>query len=34
MPNPDASVAGLALQPGLMFLAHNPRPESRARSWY
>lgn len=29
-PNPDASVAGLALQPGLMFLAHNPRPDSRA----
>ena len=29
MPNPDASVVGLALQPGLMFLAHNPRPESR-----
>jgi len=31
MPNPDASVAGLALQPGLMFLAHNPRAESRAQ---
>lgn len=31
MPNPDASVAGLALQPGLQFLAHNPRPESRAQ---
>lgn len=30
MPNPDASVVGLALQPGLMFLAHNPRIESRA----
>jgi predicted neuraminidase len=28
--NPDASVAGLALQPGLMFLAHNPRPDTRA----
>lgn len=31
MPNPDASVVGLSLQPGLMFLAHNPRPESRAQ---
>lgn len=31
MPNPDASVAGLSLQPGLMFLAHNPRAESRAQ---
>lgn len=30
MPNPDASVVGLALQPGLMFMAHNPRVESRA----
>lgn len=30
MPNPDASIAGLALQPGLMFLAHNPLPDSRA----
>jgi predicted neuraminidase len=29
--NPDASVAGLALRPGLMFLAHNPRAESRAQ---
>jgi len=29
--NPDASVVGLSLQPGLMFLAHNPRPESRAQ---
>lgn len=31
MPNPDAAVAGLSLQPGLMFLAHNPRAESRAQ---
>lgn len=31
LPNPDASVVGLSLQPGLMFLAHNPRPESRAQ---
>jgi predicted neuraminidase len=30
LPNPDASVTGLALQPGLMFLAHNPLPDSRA----
>jgi predicted neuraminidase len=30
MPNPDASIAGLALQPGLMFLAHNPLPDSRS----
>jgi predicted neuraminidase len=29
--NPDASVAGLALRPELMFLAHNPRAESRAQ---
>ena len=29
--NPDASVAGLALRPDLMFLAHNPRTESRAQ---
>ena len=29
--NPDASVAGLALRPDLMFLAHNPRVESRAQ---
>ena len=29
--NPDASVAGLALRPDLMFLAHNPRAESRAQ---
>ena len=27
--NPDASVAGLALAPGLMFLAHNSSPQSR-----
>lgn len=31
MPNPDASVAGLSLRPGLMYLAHNPRAESRAQ---
>ncbi len=31
LPNPDASVAGLSLRPDLMFLAHNPRPESRAQ---
>ena len=31
MANPDASVVGLSLQPGLMFLAHNPRIESRAQ---
>lgn len=30
MPNPDASITGLALQPGLLFLAHNPLPDSRA----
>jgi len=30
LPNPDASIAGLALQPGLMFLAHNPLPDSRS----
>jgi predicted neuraminidase len=30
MPNPDASIAGLALRPGLMFLAHNPLPDSRS----
>lgn len=30
LPNPDASIAGLSLQPGLMFLAHNPRPDTRA----
>ena len=29
--NPDAAVAGLALRPELMFLAHNPRAESRAQ---
>lgn len=29
--NPDASVVGLALRPDLMFLAHNPRAESRAQ---
>jgi predicted neuraminidase len=29
--NPDASVAGLALRPDLMYLAHNPRAESRAQ---
>jgi len=27
--NPDASVAGLAVRPGLMFLAYNPLPDSR-----
>ena len=31
LPNPDASVAGLSLRPDLMFLAHNPRAESRAQ---
>lgn len=31
LPNPDASVVGLSLRPDLMFLAHNPRPESRAQ---
>jgi predicted neuraminidase len=30
MPNPDASLVGMSLQPGRMFLAHNPRAESRA----
>lgn len=30
MPNPDASITGLALHPGLMFLAHNPLPDSRS----
>jgi len=30
LPNPDASIAGLALQPGLMFLAHNPLFDSRS----
>jgi predicted neuraminidase len=29
--NPDAAIAGLALRPDLMFLAHNPRAESRAQ---
>ncbi|MDP3700208.1 MAG: sialidase family protein [Hylemonella sp.] len=29
--NPDAAVAGLALRSDLMFLAHNPRAESRAQ---
>lgn len=28
--NPDASVVGLSVRPGLHFLAHNPRPDSRA----
>ena len=28
--NPDASISGLALQPGRMFLAHNPLPDSRS----
>jgi len=28
--NPDASVSGLALAPGLMVLAHNPLPDSRS----
>lgn len=31
LPNPDASIVGLALQPGQMWLAHNPRPDSRAQ---
>jgi predicted neuraminidase len=31
LPNPDASVVGLSLRPDLMFLAHNPRAESRAQ---
>lgn len=30
-PNPDAAVAVLALQPGRMFMVHNPRAESRER---
>jgi predicted neuraminidase len=30
LPNPDASIAGLALRPDLMFLAHNPLPDSRS----
>lgn len=30
LPNPDAAVAALALQPGLLLLAHNPRPDTRA----
>jgi predicted neuraminidase len=30
MPNPDASIAGLALRPDLQFLAHNPLPDSRS----
>lgn len=29
LPNPDAAVAALALQPGRLFMAHNPRAESR-----
>jgi predicted neuraminidase len=29
--NPDASVVGMSLQPGVMMLAHNPRAESRAQ---
>ena len=29
--NPDASLVGLALRPDLLFLAHNPVAESRAR---
>lgn len=29
LPNPDAAIAALALQPGRFLLAHNPRPESR-----
>lgn len=29
--NPDASVVGMSLQPGVMMLAHNPRSESRAQ---
>jgi predicted neuraminidase len=28
--NPDAAIAALALQPQLMLLAHNPRPDTRA----
>ncbi len=31
LPNPDASVVGLSLRPDLMYLAHNPRAESRAQ---
>lgn len=31
LPNPDASIVGLSLRPDLMFLAHNPRPESRTQ---
>jgi predicted neuraminidase len=31
LPNPDAAIAGLALRPDLLFLAHNPRAESRAQ---
>lgn len=31
MPNPDAAVAGLSLRPGVMFLAHNPRADSRSQ---
>lgn len=30
LPNPDASLVGLGLQPGLLLLAHNPRQEGRA----
>ena len=30
LPNPDAAVAGLALAPSRLYLAHNPRAESRA----
>jgi predicted neuraminidase len=30
MPNPDASISGLALQADRMFLAHNPLPDSRS----
>lgn len=29
MPNPDASLAGLALNPQTLLLVHNPRPDSR-----
>lgn len=31
LPNPDASIVGLGLQPGQMWMAHNPRPDSRSQ---
>lgn len=31
LPNPDSSIVGLSLQPGQMWLAHNPRTESRTQ---